>query len=46
MTTPIVDDENEDSDMRLLQDNEVDAVRGGLVVNAPPAVRTYGPIYN
>ena len=46
MTTPIANDERENSDVRLLQDREVDAVSGGLVVNALPAVRTYGPIDN
>jgi hypothetical protein len=46
MTTPIANDEHENTDMRLLQDHEVDAVSGGLAVNALPAVRTYGPIDN
>ena len=50
MTPPLRNDENESCDMRPLQDNEVDAVSGGIIAiligMLVPAVRTYGPITN
>jgi len=50
MTPPLRNDENESCEIRQLQDNEVDAVSGGIIAiligMLVPAVRTYGPITN
>ncbi len=46
MTTPIRNDEREDSDIRLLQDDDLRAAFGGVVGHAASTVRTYGPIDN